>query len=92
MIGGKHPDTGGCYYCIDCATDIHNANKMYSEKDGMTLFPEYDAMMARYREIWRARDGRDTDDISNYADINQNPWGSCHHWDRDKFIANQEVV
>lgn len=100
QIGGKHPDTGGCYYCVDCARKIHEANERYSEQDGMTLFPMFKEMMTRYRELWKQEDEDGNrgsfsdrrsraDDFANYKDINQNPWGSCHHWDRDKYLAEQ---
>lgn len=82
QIGAKHPDTGGCYYCVDCATNIHRANEYHSEKDGMTMFPTYTEMMQRYRKTFRA--GGDEDNFTNYSDIDQNPRGSCHHFDRDK--------
>lgn len=88
QIGGKHPDTGGCYYCVDCARDIHNANKRWSEQDKMTLFPMFDEMMARYSENFH--NDKDPDDFENYRDINQNPWGSCHHFDRDKYLEKNE--
>ena len=87
QIGGKHPDTGGCYYCVNCARNIHKANERYSDHDQMTLFPMYEEMMDRYHEIWDTHDGLRVNDIANYADINQNPWGSCHHFDRDKYLS-----
>ena len=89
QIGGKHPDTGGCYYCIDCAQNIDEANQQYAEQDQMTMFPTLAEVNKRYREIWKARDGRKCDDFENYKDIDQNPWGSCYHRDRDKYLLEQ---
>lgn len=88
QIGGKHPDTGGCYYCIECAYKIHKSNERYSKTDRMTMFPALDLVNKRYREIFRARDGRKVNDFENYRDIDQNPWGSCHHRDRDKYLSS----
>ena len=90
MIGGRHPDTGGCYYCFSCATNIREANLKYEDIDKMTLFPAFEEMRARWKEIYKARDGRKVGDIANYADINQNPWGSCMHSARDKYLKELE--
>lgn len=73
------------YYCFRCAADIHNANERHAEKDGFTLFPAYDKMVERMRSLVREGHGFDAiDDYSNYEDIDQNPWGSCYHFDRDR--------
>lgn len=80
--------TGSSWYCRSCATDIHMVNTRDVENGcGFTLFPEFQRVLERYKETRRA--GKDPHDIENYSDINQNPWGSCYHFDRDKYLEKQ---
>lgn len=71
-----------CWYCVDCASDINMCNTKSDE--GFTLFPAFDEVLARYKQLFK--EGRDPEDISNYEDINQDPWGSCHHFARDTVL------
>lgn len=87
MTYGSNGQSHGCWYCIDCAKDIHEANLQYRERDGFTLFPAFDQMISRYKELWKAR--KNVNDPELYADINQNPWGSCSHSARDAFLEAQ---
>lgn len=71
-----------CWYCIDCARDINMFN--VNSTDPFTLFPAFDEVYARYKNLFN--EGKDPEDISNYEDINQDPWGSCHHSVRDEML------
>lgn len=80
--------TEGSWYCRSCATDIHMVNTRDVENGcGFTLFPEFQRVLERYKETRLA--GKDPEDIDNYSDIDQNPWGSCYHFDRDKYLEKQ---
>ncbi|CAL9974362.1 hypothetical protein VPHD69_0179 [Vibrio phage D69] len=81
--------TGGSWYCRSCATDINMVNNRDVENGaGYTLFPAFDEVLARYKEVLRST-GKDPHDIENYADIEQNPWGNCYHFSRDKWLDAQ---
>lgn len=76
---------GNAFYCRPCAYDI---NKYNQGSDGFTLFPAFEEMEARRLEL--IREGEDVTDVENYADIEQDPWGSCYHFDRDKYEKRME--
>lgn len=95
MIGGRDISKGGCYYCYSCVKSIHEANCRFSKIDGMTLFPTLQLMEGIREELLKDRTVSmatrlyQADNFDNYRHIDQNPWGSCYHSDRDDYIKSK---